>query len=551
MTTHARSVAFFASALITLSLVAPEILAQRVVLDPDTKPLGATSRTTIVRAGGSLYSLSVKQNGALLLLQSKDSGRTWADTGFTFNDTNSGIGSGVLTNYCCLAVDSRGWLHAAWRRATYPSFYSEYYRNVNPANTSQSSDIIDVQTNLAKVSATTRSVSLGLTIDKSGYVWLLATHSSWRAQLFRSDQPFATGKTPGFTSVGPLSGSGTASQNPFLTVDSSGRIHCMFHYANQTRAVAHNAYDPTTQKWSGVVRLGTPANNNGLMATDRLGNVHAIYGVSGSPNRIEYRKWTATSNWSSPIVVTSFTSAQLGTSNGLWIFTVVAQPVTGTAYAIYRDFARGGALVVSRKRTTETAFTHVAELEPNSTAKNLYFVPNVRGSLEPFPTNGMLCELDVVYQDRSGAKAALVYVGVDLCSTGVFGAGCKGASGVPELSYGELPRLGRPFAIDLDKARPSSAAIVSLGASKTAWGAFKLPLDLTGLGASGCSLLASPDTLFALPTTASGTATLRFSVPNSASLVGLTIYDQFLVLDATANAAGLVTSNGGEFTVAW
>ena len=524
-------------------------LTQSVVLDADAKPMGATSRTTIVRSGSSLYNLSIKNDGTLRLLTSADGGANWKDTGFVFNDKNSGIGSGVLTNYCCLAVDSRGWLHASWRRATYPSFYSQYYRNVDPKTFTQGSNIIDVQTNIAKQSATVRSVAMGLAIDSKGHVWMLATGSSWMAQLLRSDQPFATGATPTFTSVGNLSGSGTASQNPFVVIDSNDVVHCMFHYASGTRTIGHNAYDPGTKKWSGVTRFGTPANNNALAATDRLGNLHALYGIGSGPYTVEYMRWDATAGWGKPVQVTSFTATQLGASNSQWIFPIGVHAVNGTAYAIYRDFANGGALVVDAKSLQDPAFHHVTDIAPATTAQNAYYVPNVRGSLQPFPTNSLLCDLDVVYLDRSGTKTRLVFEGLDLCSTGTFGTACQGSSGTPALSFGALPRLGKPFTIDLAGARATTPTLFFLGGSNTSWGAIPLPFDLKLLGAAGCSLYSSLDASFGLATDAKGAASVQFSVPNVPGLANSTVYTQFLIVDPGANKGNLVMTEGGQFTI--
>ena len=56
------------------------------------RPMGTTSRTTIVRSGNALYNLSIKTDGTLRLMSSADNGATWKDTGFTFNDQSSGIG---------------------------------------------------------------------------------------------------------------------------------------------------------------------------------------------------------------------------------------------------------------------------------------------------------------------------------------------------------------------------------------------------------------------------------------------------------------------------
>jgi hypothetical protein len=524
-------------------------LTQSVVLDADAKPTGATSRTTIVRSGTSLYNLSIKLDGALRLLASQDAGASWKDTGFVFNDKTSGIGSGILTNYCCLAVDSRGWLHASWRRASYPSFYSQYYRNVNPKTLTQGSNIIDVQTSIAKQSATTRSGALGLAIDSKGHVWMLATGSSWMAQLLRSDLPYAPGATPAFSSVGNLSGSGTASQNPFVVIDSNDFVHCLFHYASGTRSIGHNAYDPSTKKWSGVKRFGTPANNNSLAATDRLGNLHALYGVGSGPYTLEYMRWDATAGWGKPVQVTTFTKTQLGTSNSAWIFTIGVHAVNGTAYAIYRDFAGGGAMVLASKSLQDASFRHVTDIMPASAAKNVYYMPNVRGSLQPFPSNSILCDLDLVYYDRSGTKARLIFEGLDLCSTGTYGTACKGSSGTPSLSFGALPRVGKPFSIELSSARATTATLFFLGGSNTSWGAIPLPFDLKLLGAPGCSLYSSLDASFGLATDAKGAAAVQFSLPNTPGLANSTVYTQFLIVDPGANNGNLVMTEGGRFTI--
>jgi hypothetical protein len=534
---------------ISFALFANAVSAQDAVIDPDTKALGSTSRTTIVRAGSSLFSLSAKLDGSLLLTESTDDGATWKDTGFTFNDASSGIGTGTLTNYCALAVDSRGWLHATWRRAAYPSNYYQYYRNVNPANWSQGSNILDVQANIAKQSTTTRSAAMGVAIDSKGYVWMLATGSQWMSQLLRSDQPFAPGATPGFTSVGNLSQAGSASQNPRLAVDANDVVQCIFHYASGTRSVAHNSYDPATQTWSGVVRLGSTTNNSGMIACDRTGVTHALYGTSGTQNTLEYRSYTAANGWSSPITVTSFSSAQLGTSNGQWYYTIACHPITGVAYAIFRDFGSAGEFVIQSKAPSDPAFAHVATIAPASTAKNTYFLPNVRGSLNPFPTNGAICEIDIVYQDRSATKLRQVFVGLDVCSVATGGSSCAGSNGNPELSYGELPRLGHLFSVDLSNAVASGASICFLAFSDSMWGPVPLPLPLSGFGLTGCSLQVSLDIGTVVPTDAMGEGALQFTLPADPALAGLQLFNQYLVVDPTANTAGLVTSNSGGFTI--
>jgi hypothetical protein len=90
----------------------------------------------------------------------------------------------------------------------------------------------------------------------------------------------------------------------------------------------------------------------------------------------------------------------------------------------------------------------------------------------------------------------------------------------------------------------SNVAFLLIGASRSRWGSTPLPLDLKPLGASGCRLLVSAD-LVLLMSKSGGTASFTATIPNASNLVGLTFFEQGYVLDAGANALGLVVSNGG------
>jgi hypothetical protein len=130
----------------------------------------------------------------------------------------------------------------------------------------------------------------------------------------------------------------------------------------------------------------------------------------------------------------------------------------------------------------------------------------------------------------------------------VFGFATAGASATPRLSPTGRPILNQTFSVDLSLARASSPAILITGVSKTKWGAFNLPLDLTPLGAPGCSLLCSVELTLGLATDPAGAAKVPFSIPNTPGLVGLQWFNQFAVLD-TVNVLKLVFSNGGEAIV--
>lgn len=116
---------------------------------------------------------------------------------------------------------------------------------------------------------------------------------------------------------------------------------------------------------------------------------------------------------------------------------------------------------------------------------------------------------------------------------------------VPTLSITGSPVVGVSFSLDLARAAARAPAVLSIGASNTTWGSVNLPLDLTSAGANGCSLLASPDLLLALLTSANGSALLTINVPNDAALYQARFFNQFIVVDPQANALGFAFSNGG------
>ncbi len=103
------------------------------------------------------------------------------------------------------------------------------------------------------------------------------------------------------------------------------------------------------------------------------------------------------------------------------------------------------------------------------------------------------------------------------------------------------PRIGKLFTVTLKGLPNNRGALMLLGFSRKAWGPFTLPLPMAGLGMPGCELLASPDRVLA---TVNGTWGL--GIPNDARLVGARFYNQGLIVDPTANAAGLTITHGGQ-----
>ena len=123
------------------------------------------------------------------------------------------------------------------------------------------------------------------------------------------------------------------------------------------------------------------------------------------------------------------------------------------------------------------------------------------------------------------------------------GAGCSGAlAQAPSLTTNARPWLGATFLLDVTGVPANTIALMAYGLSDTASGPSPLPASLAGIGMPGCALQVDPVILDAF--LASGTtATWARPIPNSAGLLGQTIYCQGAALAPGANAAELIVSD--------
>ena len=111
-----------------------------------------------------------------------------------------------------------------------------------------------------------------------------------------------------------------------------------------------------------------------------------------------------------------------------------------------------------------------------------------------------------------------------------FGAGVGCSS--PPLTVSGLPTLGGTFSVQTwsSVGTPGfsgwSLTMVATGFSNQDWGGVPLPYTLPFAPACG-SVLVSPDVLLPVPATnPGGFASVPFAVPNDASLLGMTFYQQ-------------------------
>ncbi len=121
---------------------------------------------------------------------------------------------------------------------------------------------------------------------------------------------------------------------------------------------------------------------------------------------------------------------------------------------------------------------------------------------------------------------------------------CPGAG--PTLTNVGTPEIGRPVTIRLDQAPPAHQAFLMTGFSNTSWGPRPLPFSLDPLGAPGCSVLASCEVVDSVTTSSIGTASVTLRIPGSLQFYGARFYNQWAVLDPSANPLGLRLSNAGS-----
>ena len=128
-----------------------------------------------------------------------------------------------------------------------------------------------------------------------------------------------------------------------------------------------------------------------------------------------------------------------------------------------------------------------------------------------------------------------------------LGAGCRGTNGrVPvhtAIAKGGEPNIGVAVNFELSQARAFTPAAFYFGGSKSVWGAFKLPLDLTFIGMAPCFLYQSIDNTVGVTTDGSGAFSLPVTIPNNPALIGGHVYTTFAIVDIGATKLGIVHSN--------
>jgi hypothetical protein len=142
---------------------------------------------------------------------------------------------------------------------------------------------------------------------------------------------------------------------------------------------------------------------------------------------------------------------------------------------------------------------------------------------------------------------AWVYPGRVAAGAAPYGAGCGGLSLVATAT----PVLGQLATSELRRTAPFGVAFMAIGFDRTSWGTHPLPFSLASFGMPGCALYHDVSLILFSPCsiTAPGVATHSIAIPAIPAVTGFEFYVQGWLPDPSANAGGLITSNGLALTV--
>ena len=234
-----------------------------------------------------------------------------------------------------------------------------------------------------------------------------------------------------------------------------------------------------------------------------------------------------------------FSGTQLIESFELLTASVSGAPVTVPA-RIYSGAVPGtNPVAVTTMTVGGSAGFYKATFSPPVSVTNACYIGIETSALDVYKSEVQFGQYNVAYARPNASAAWTLQV-----LRPSYIVNCVPEYLVPAMGNTGRPVIGASFDVDLSDALPATFAVLVSGTSDQVYAGGPLPTPLPG--APGCELLVSADaTSFAL-TDAAGAASLPVQVPNTASLEGLDVFYQWVVLDGPANTVGLVTSNGGR-----
>ena len=163
--------------------------------------------------------------------------------------------------------------------------------------------------------------------------------------------------------------------------------------------------------------------------------------------------------------------------------------------------------------------------------------------------------LNVLLDTAVETATAVYYTHV----TGTFSAFCSGCPGtgarIPVHGGSGTPDIASRFSWTVSNAAGNASGVLYLGASRTSYNGFRLPLNLgfIGMGAR-CELCVSVDLSIGFATNGSGNASILMTIPNNTGLINSLLFTQAAIVDFGAGTSvpivhsnALQTKIGGNF----
>lgn len=506
----------------------------------------ASSRRNMVRFHGHLYAAIVQQDGRVEIRRKVDDVISpWLPFVGAVNTLTTGIDITHPTTTASMAVTgvgagaSGGALHITWGCYYYPTYYQQYYRcfRIGTGFTHAVQDI----TAMVGATTTTRTDSMAIAVGPANEVYMSAQHGTddWRSCLLHSQfVGFPVGAAPLWTDRGSIAGNTASSKNVRMVVDAMGNVQMSFYNNIGNGEYATRVFSPPTT-WNTQEQIGVPPAPRdacGYLASDYSRYTHVLYkhlvSVSGTVTNFElqYRRRTGTSPWSAPIVVDAFTSADVGPNTPRHSYALAATTKGDRVFAIYRDYTCRR-MMVKQKKLWEPSFEFLAKLYPSSSVTNDYYMPNVRNTLFP-RDNGLYAYLDVGVRHPAGGTFRMSHTRLHVANMDVNLTGCPGSVGVPAMAYGGVPCSPNPHVVGfgLENANPGSMAFLLWTLSST----MSFPF-------AGCNLYAN-NILTTATVSSCSTAGTNISLPPGC--YGITLYNQWAVLDPGATFGWALTNRG-------
>lgn len=133
----------------------------------------------------------------------------------------------------------------------------------------------------------------------------------------------------------------------------------------------------------------------------------------------------------------------------------------------------------------------------------------------------------------------------------LHGTGCGSPSTAPltmqvEPTIGALPYLGGWLGFRIEEVPTFQPLFFIVGFDDSNWNGLTLPLDLSSLGMTGCTLRSSIEIIDLVGIGPSARVLVHaLPIPNQAGLIGLQFHLQYLSIAPGANPAGAILSNAG------